>query len=210
MNTLLSKGNYQPIDQVFITKSLSALQDLSIIQEQYNKGDTDTFLNEIRDSIAATYLGYSHVNTEKHGFDARRTLSDGSYEYLEVKSASFDARTWGATFNDTNQDKADAFKENNVYLCLSLWRYASDPIFFAYGKNSNIGIFLEERMKGRPIGTRSTQSISLQNLTNEYGFTIYSVTKSPAELYNILQMKNGCRNIRFSSIKSINDINISE
>lgn len=206
MSILLHKGNFQPIDETFLAKSLDAFQIVSDIQVKYNKGDTDTFMNEVRDGIAAKYLGFTHINTEKHGFDARRTLDDGTFEFLEVKTASFDADTWGATFNDTNQEKADAFKEANVYLCLSLWRYASDPIFFAFGKNSAIGDFLEDKMIHRPAGSRSTQSISLQNLVNQYGFIIYSVNKTPEQLFSILQIKKGCKKIPFTAIKMISDL----
>jgi hypothetical protein len=200
---LKEKGTFRPIDETFLAQSLDVFQGVSDIQAQYNKGDTDTFMNEVRDSIAAKYLGYTHINIDKHGFDARRTKQDGEYEFLEVKTASFDADTWGATFNDTNQDKADAFKSNSVYLCLSVWRYASDPVFFAYGQNPEIGVFLEDKMKNRPLGSRSTQSISLQNLVNTYGFKIYSISKTPEQIYNILQLKKGCRNISLEAIECI-------
>lgn len=206
MNPLLNKGNFQPIDDIFLTRSLDVFQGVSDIQQEYGKGDTDTFLNEVRDSIAAKYLGFSHVNTMKHGFDARRGSEDEGYEYLEVKSASFDAATWGATFNDTNQDKANAFKRDDVYLCLSLWRYAGEPLFFAYGKNPEIGTFLEDKMLNRPAGSRSTQSISLQNLVNQFGFIIYSVRKTPEQLFDLLQMKRGCQRIRLASIRAIGDM----
>ena len=206
MNMLLNRGNFQPIDETFVTKSLDVLQRVSNIQEEYDRGDTDTFMNEVRDSMAAKYLHFTHINVDKHGFDARRTLVNGSFEFLEVKTASFDASTWGATFNDTNQEKANAFKEQNVYLCLSLWRYASDPLFFAFGKNPAIGSFREDKMKNRPAGSRSTQSISLQNPINQYGFTIYSVGKTPLQLFNILQMKRGCKNIPLSAIKMVNEV----
>lgn len=78
--------------------------------------------------------------------------------------------------------------------------------FFAFGKNPAIGSFLEDKMKNRPAGSRSTQSISLQNLINQYGFTIYSVGKTPLQLFNILQMKRGCKNIPLSAIKMVNEV----
>ncbi len=61
-------------------------------------------------------------------------------------------------------------------------------------------------MLNRPAGSRSTQSISLQNLVNQYGFTIYSINKTPEQLLNILQMKSGCKIIPLSSIKMITDL----
>ena len=199
MSDLFNKGDFEEINEGFLVESLDVFQKMSKVQEKYNKGDTDTFLNEVRDSIAAKYLGFTHINTAKHGFDARRDGVTG-YDFLEVKTASFNARTWGATFNDTNQDKANAFKMRNVYLCLSVWMYASEPLFFAFGTNPEIGHFLEERMNGRPSGSRSTQSISLQNLVNLYGFKIYTVNKTPEEVYQIVKLKSGCRNIDRSSI----------
>ena len=93
MNMLLNRGNFQPIDETFLTKSLDVFQRVSNIQEEYDRGDTDTFMNEVRDSMAAKYLHFTHINVDKHGFDARRTLVNGSFEFLEVKTASFDAST---------------------------------------------------------------------------------------------------------------------
>lgn len=201
--SLLQKGNFELIDDEFLSESMGAFQALGDLQERYGRGDTDTFMNEVRDSIAARNLGFSHVNTNKHGFDARKTSLAGGFEFLEVKSASFSADTWGATFNDTNQEKADSFKQDNVYLCLALWRSASEPIFFAFGKNPKIGFFLEEKMKGRPSGSRSTQSISLQNLVTIYGFTVYSILQTPTELYGMFQIKKGCKKIPLTAIKPL-------
>ena len=202
---LLEKGKFELIDEQFITVSLDVFQWVSKIQKDYDKWDTDTFMNEVRDSIAAKFLNFTHINIEKHGFDARRS-NWIDYDYLEVKSASFNADTWWATFNDTNQDKADAFKQDNVYLCLSLRKYASDPVFFAFGKNSQIWDFLENKMLNRPNWSRSTQSISLQNLVLEYWFVIYSVNKDREELFTILQMKKWCKKIPINAIKMISDL----
>ena len=55
MNMLLNRGNFQPIDETFLTKSLDVFQRVSNIQEEYDRGDTDTFMNEVRDSMAAFY-----------------------------------------------------------------------------------------------------------------------------------------------------------
>ena len=203
--SLLDKWRFEPIDEQFITVSLDVFQWVSKIQKEYSKWDTDTFMNEVRDSIAAKFLNFTHVNIDKHWFDARR-FNWTNYDYLEVKTASFNADTWWATFNDTNQDKADAFKEDNVYLCLSLRKYASDPVFFAFWKNGKIWEFLENRMLNRPNWTRSTQSISLQNLVLEYWFFIYSVNKDIEDLFNILQMKKGCKKIPITAIKMISDL----
>ena len=44
---LLNRGNFQPIDETFLTKSLDVFQRVSNIQEEYDRGDTDTFMNEV-------------------------------------------------------------------------------------------------------------------------------------------------------------------
>jgi hypothetical protein len=113
---LLDKGNYEKIDEVFLTKSLDVFQSLSRLQDEYNRWDTDTFMNEVRDAIAAKYLYYTHINTEKHGFDARRQNGNMEFEYLEVKTASFASKSvWSATFNDTTLEKADLFKTKQIF-----------------------------------------------------------------------------------------------
>lgn len=211
MSSLLEKGNFQPIDNLFITESLEAFQGIQRIQEKYDKNDTDTFMNEVRDSIAATYLHFTHVNTNKHGFDARRSsvCEAGGYDYLEVKSASFDASSYQATFNDTNLEKADTFKQPNVYLALSVWKGASDLMFVVYGQNPMLGDFLEAKVRRYLAGiggVRSTQSIPISKLVNDFDMTVYAVSKTPDELYAILQLKNGCRLISRSSIKPITSL----
>ncbi|MDR0618323.1 MAG: hypothetical protein LBG17_00295 [Bacteroidales bacterium] len=69
---LLDKGNFVEINDGFLTRSLDVFQNLQRIQKEFDKNDTDTFMNEVRDSVAAKYLNFTHINTEKHGFDARR------------------------------------------------------------------------------------------------------------------------------------------
>ncbi|MDR0803737.1 MAG: hypothetical protein LBO08_01435 [Rickettsiales bacterium] len=204
---LLDKGNFQKIDEVFLSRSLDVFQSLTKIQTEYDKLDTDTFINEVRDSIAAKYLNYTHVNTEKHGFDARRASKSG-FDYLEVKTASFDARSWQATFNDTNLEKADVFKQDNIYLALSVWRAASELLFIVYGRNKEIGKFLEDKVKWFKAGNtvRSTQSISISDLVLKYGLKIYAVNKSVDEIYDLLQLRGGCNKIQKENILDIRDL----
>jgi hypothetical protein len=204
---LLNKGSFKKIDEVFLSNSMDVFQQITKIQIKYKKLDTDTFINEVRDSIVAKYLQYTHVNTEKHGLDARRKSINKKYEYdyLEVKSASFDAKSWQATFNDTNLEKANLFKEQNVYLALSVWRAASELLFIVYGQNKKIGDFLEQKVKWFKDGNtvRSTQSITISDLVNKYECKIYAVSKTIDEIYNLLQIRNGCRKILKESILNI-------
>lgn len=210
MADLLHKGNFQEIDEIFLTRSLDVFQQAAKIQAEYNKLDTDTFINEVRDSIVARYLFYSHVNTEKHGFDARRQSVHAGceFDYLEVKAASFDAKSLQATFNDTNLEKAQLFQRKNIYLALSVWRAAADLLFIVYGQNAAVGAFLEAKVQWFKAGNtvRSTQSIALADLICKYGFKIYAVGKSADEIYQLLQARNGCRGVPCAAILPIDDL----
>lgn len=210
MKELLIKGDFREIDEVFLTKSLDVFQKITKIQQEYNKLDTDTFINEVRDSMAAKYLNYTHINIEKHGFDARRkSINEGfKFDYLEVKTASYDAKSWQATFNDTNFEKANLFKEQNIELALSVWCASSELLFIVYGKNRKIGDFLEEKVKWFKDGNtvRSTQSITISDLVMKYGFNIYAIHKTPNEIYDMFQMRNGCRKIPREKIFKIEDL----
>lgn len=93
INSLLGKGNFKKIDTSFLVEGHEVLEEVTKIQEKYHKEDTDTFINELRDSIAGYYLGYELVNTEKHGFDCKLNRNDNIF--LEVKSASFASSSWG-------------------------------------------------------------------------------------------------------------------
>lgn len=172
-----------------MTEGVEVLREVKKVQEKYNKNDTDTFINELRDSIVGYYLGFDLVNTDKHGFDCKNTET-GSL--LEVKAASFDASSWVATFNDTTLEKADAFKDKKLYLALAVWKDASDLLFICYGQNYDIGIFLQDKVKWFKLGqtVRSTQSISLSTLVNTYGFNILTVNKSKSEILDMLKLKN--------------------
>lgn len=206
---ILEKGDYKKIDEDFLLESLDALQGLEKVQKKFNRMDSDTFLNEIRDSIVAKYLGFTHINTQKHGLDAKR-LVNNIYEYLEVKNASFTSKSWSATFNDTTLDKSCAFKRGNVFLALGVWKGISDLLFIVYGNNEAMGNYLENRVRNFLYqesikkSLRSTQTIGFNALVNEYNFTIYSVSKTIDELYNLLSLKN--KKIKKESIKSISSL----
>jgi len=108
--SLFNKGTYKEIDRIYISRVQNAMFKVMELQEEYGKYDNDSFLNEMKDSMVGMYLGYDFVNTDKHGFDAKRK----NYEYdewLEVKQVSFKSESWQATFNDTTIEKAEAFKD---------------------------------------------------------------------------------------------------
>ena len=191
MSSLLNKGNYKPINQDFLIEGHMVLEEVADVQEKWGKGDTDTFINELRDSMAGYYLGYDLVNIEKHGFDCKKNENEDIF--LEVKSASFAASTWGATFNDTTIEKAQCFQSDKVYLCLAVWKNASNLLFLVYGQNKRIGEFLEEKVNrflSGNGGVRSTQTISMSQLIFDYGFDIICVNKTKEEVKSILRLKS--------------------
>ena len=190
MLELMKKGNFQPINTKFLIEGHSVLNEVAKVQQKWKKGDTDTFINELRDSMVGHYLGYKLVNTEKHGFDCK--LSNKKDIFLEVKSASFTAGSWGATFNDTNIEKAKCFQTKNVYLCLAVWKNASNLLFMVYGQNLKVGKWLEQKVKSflDGNGVRSTQSISITQLINEYNFDIICVEADKKEVKTLLGLKN--------------------
>lgn len=205
---LFEKGNYQNINQNFIEEGKTVLQELQRVQEKYDKLDTDTFINELRDSIAGYTLGFNLVNIEKHGFDCKNNNS-----YLEVKSASFSSESWQATFNDTTLEKAEAFKDKKVLLALAVWKGASDLLFICYGQNEKIGKFLEKKVKWFKDGNtvRSTQSIPLTKLVFDYGFNILAVNRSKKEILSMLKNKNTkFKRLQEDDIISIEEFNMSK
>ena len=151
-------------------------------------------------------MGFNLINTEKHGFDCQ--LSENNKIYLEVKSASFSAKSWQATFNDTNLEKANTFKDKKLWLALSVWENARDLLFIVYGQNEKIGDFLTEKVNHflKDNNTvRSTQSISITDLIFKYGFKILCL-KSKNEIVNILRMKNkNFKNIDEKTITELKD-----
>lgn len=188
--SLFKKWRFQPINNNFIVEWHEVLQEVQKVQEKYNKWDTDTFINELRDSIVWYALWYKLVNIEKHGFDCKKDYTHDCF--LEVKSASFVADSWQATFNDTTLEKAEAFKDKKVFLALAVRKDASDLLFICYGQNHEIWNFLEQKVKWFKEGNtvRSTQSLSLSTLVFKYGLKIIAVNKTKDEVKSILKMKN--------------------
>lgn len=187
--SIFRKGRYVDIDNNFIAETVKVLQPLYEIQKKYNKFDADTFINEFRDSLVGRYLGYELVNELKHGFDGKKTDKE---EYLEVKQASFSSSSWGGTFNDTNLEKAEAFKDKKTYLAVAIWDGMTELLAIVYGQNSEIGYFLEEAVnRVANTSTRSTQSLSVSALVNKYGFKVIAPpAKTKEEVQQIFITKS--------------------
>lgn len=188
--SLFEKGTFEKINNQFIVEGSDVLQELSNVQLKFDKEDTDTFINELRDSIVGYTLGFEMINIEKHGFDCK--MSENRNIFLEVKSASFCSSQWVATFNDTTYEKAEAFKDKKLYLALAVWKEASNLLFICYGQNIKLGKFLEEKVRHFKSGAtvRSTQSISLASLVFDYNFKILSINKTKDEILDILRYKS--------------------
>lgn len=179
------KGNFAPINHLFISDWLDALSKISMVQKKYEKKDMDTILNELHDAIAAKYLWFQLVNTNKHWLDCK--YSDDIDIFLESKVATF-SKDMTATFNDTTFEKADVFRDKKVWLALSIWNSASELMFICYWQNELIWDFLEEGVQKHKDGkvVRSTQSLSLTKLLFDYGFHILSITKTKEEIITLL------------------------
>ena len=167
--TIFAKGNFQPIQKNFMIQGVLALQSLSNFQTEFEMYDTDTTINSIRDTIIANYLGYDLVNTDKHGFDAKKSKSD---KFLEVKQCSIVSKQWGGTWNDTNEEKALVFSDTRVMIAVAVWRGAAELQFLVYGQNSLVGEYLYDKVVNRKSGSRLTQSISISTMIKKWGFSV--------------------------------------
>lgn len=76
---LFNKGTFVPIDNCFMVEGREVLQKVQEVQVKYKKEDTDTFINELRDSIAGHTLGFDLVNIEKHGFDCKKSDTENLF-----------------------------------------------------------------------------------------------------------------------------------
>lgn len=167
----------------------NVLNALSLYEIEHNVHDTDRCLNEIRDGIAAGLIGFDHDNIDKNGFDCANSKG----ELLEVKSVNCSSSSWGATFNDTTEKKALAFKEDNVYLQVPLWVSAAKISCFFIGSNPEIGEFLLSQVKhyneNRKNIIRCTQSLKITKLYKEFGFKIVSVEYTKEQVVEMLKKK---------------------
>ena len=114
---IFQKGDYKSVPNSFRMKGIFALEELKKFQEEFKSYDTDTTINEIRDSIVDNYLGYDLLNLKKHGFDAK---SSKTGKFLEVKQCSIFSKRLGGTWNDTNEEKAKAFSDNRLFTVVGI------------------------------------------------------------------------------------------
>ena len=205
--SIFEKGNYRQIPDNFRTSGICALQELTKFQHEFKSYDTDTTINEIRDSIVANYLGYDLLNFEKHGFDAKKSSNN---KFLEVKQCSVSSRSWGGTWNDTNEEKAIAFSDERLFTVVGIWKGAADLQFMVYGQHVKLGEYLLERVRAvANTSTRSTQSISITKMIKDYNFKVISPPdKSKKEVFTLLcnKYRNIINDLALNEIKNYNEI----
>ena len=203
---IFEKGNFQPLPTGFLAKGRAALEALSSFQTEFEIYDTDTTINAIRDGIIANYLDYDLLNMDKHGFDAKKSDKN---EFLEVKQCSFSSKSWGGTWNDTNEEKAHAFSDERLFTVVAMWQGATDLAFMVYGQNPALGEHLHRLVVNRKEGSRSTQSVSVQSLIKDFGFSvIVPPTKTKEYVCNLLVDYNKSLDnyVTINTIKTIHDI----
>jgi len=204
---IFQKGDYRPIPRSFKTKGIMALEELTKFQEEFKSYDTDTTINEIRDSIVGNYLNYDLLNFNKHGFDAKNSKTG---KFLEVKQCSIFSKRLGGTWNDTNEEKARAFSDDRLFTAVGIWKGAADLQFIVYGQHKGLGKYLLRRVKAvANSSTRSTQNIGIEEMIKKYKFkVIVPPDKDENFVYKILvnYKKSISTHLKLSDLLTIHDI----
>lgn len=169
-------SSFVPIDKQNLERFVNACTLLQEIQHNDDEFDTDTLLNKYRDAIIADCLGFDMINDDKHGWDASDMTGR---HFLEVKCVSTSSTSARATFNDTTDEKCDAFAKPGNYLALAVWSdiitidhivYGETQIFAEHLRNKvNIAVSQGDLVRPR------TQSIS-ESWFMRHGFMRYDVT----------------------------------
>ena len=204
---IFQKGDYKPIPNSFKTKGIIALEELTKFQDEFQSYDTDTTINEIRDSIVGNYLGYDLLNINKHGFDCKNSRTG---KFLEVKQCSIFSKRLGGTWNDTNEEKAMAFSDERLFTAVGIWKGAADLQFIVYGQHKKLGQYLLKRVKAvANTSTRSTQSVGIEKMIQEYNFkVIVPPDKKKEFVYKLLinYKRNISTYLTIDDLLTINDV----
>jgi hypothetical protein len=204
---IFEKGNYRSVPSSFRTKGIFALEELTKFQSEFESYDTDTTINEIRDSIVGNYLGYDLLNFNKHGFDAKSSQTNN---FLEVKQCSIFSKRLGGTWNDTNEEKAKAFSNKKLFTAVGVWKGAADLQFMVYGQHKSLGEYLLERVQAvANTSTRSTQNIGIEKMIKDYQFkVIIPPDKTKEFVYRLLvnYKKNVSNYLKITNLMTIDKI----
>lgn len=184
----LEKGKFEDIDTNMVDEFSELFKKLAVLQKKFNLMDSDSAINEVRDSKVAKSLGYGKINVMKHGMDA---MSSSGKTFLEVKNASITSKSLNAVFNDTNMEKAQIFQRDDTFITLSVWHNLNDLAFSVYGQNKALGEYLEERVIAQTAKSqRRTQSIPLPKLIKDFDFNVIAPDGSCKQtVYSLIQSK---------------------
>lgn len=202
---MFEKGDYREITSDFRIFGITSLQNINEFQNKFEIHDTDTTINTIRDSIVANYLNYDLLNFAKHGFDAKNSRNG---TFLEIKQCSLSSNKLGGTWNDTNEEKAKAFSDKRLFTVVAIWKAASDLQFMVYGQNVKMGEFLLKRVTNRKPGSRSTQTVSIEKLIKDFGFSVICPPdKNPESVTQIIVSYNRglAQYVTIRNIREISD-----
>lgn len=168
-----------------IKEAEAPLRELSRIQEGLCVNN-DELLGKIQEYRVAKELGFSLINQDKHGFDAK--YSEDVDVFLEIKNVTL-SEAPKATLNDTTLEKARNFKCDNLWLALGVWHNISKLSFICYGKNKKIGELLEEKVSNflAGNGVRSVQDLSLSSLVEDYDFRLLAISDTPEDICKLLR-----------------------
>ena len=205
---LTDLSGYTLVTDEQIKSDRNCLTSLSVHLSNRGTQDVDRGVNEMRDGIAGHLIGFDYVNNLKNGFDC----ANSNGEMFEVKSINVCAKDWGATFNDTNEEKALSFNSEDVYLQAPVWIDAAKISFFMVGNNPEVGDYLLERVKNyneKRSSRRSTQTLSVSKLYKDFGFKIVAVDETKEQVANRLKekYKKAFKNISVDDILTVDEYN---
>lgn len=80
--------------------------------------------------------------------------------------------------------------DEKTYLAVGVWAGISDLQFIVYGQHPEIGQYLYQKvLESKENRRRSTQTIGISKLVKDYGFKIYTPTKTPQQLARELALR---------------------
>ncbi len=147
------------------------------------------------------------LNINKHRFDCKNSKTG---KFLEVKQCSIFSKRLGGTWNDTNEEKTMAFSDERLFTAVGIWKGAADLQFIVYGQHKKLGQYLLKRVKAvANTSTRSTQSVGIEKMIQEYNFkVIVPPDKKKEFVYKLLvnYKRNISTYLTIDDILTINDI----
>lgn len=178
-------------------KICDVMDCMGIVQNLYGLKHTDTLFNIYHDSITGQLLGFDTMNIGGGGADCK--MKDNSM-FLEVKSTQWSDSGLIASvnFTDTTLDKAEAFRDDRLYIGVSVWKNVNELMFLVVGQNSAIGENMAASLKE---GESKSFRIALSTLIKKYGFKIVPITITKEELIGMIQEIN---------LKTFNDISLED